>query len=160
MTPTLDVTVTDPDDDPMNVTFFGRPVTGATPTDFTIGVLPDTQFYSETPAWTFQYNAQTQWLVDSRAQYNTQFVTHMGDIVENADVPKPSGSGPTRPRTSWTTMRTCPTAWFPGNHDISNDGRFGLLRPVLPTDSLLERDPGTAVTSAIRPTRSPTPRTD
>ena len=66
--PTLDVTVTDPDTNPMNVTFYGRPVAGLTPPDFSLGVLPDTQFYSQnTPNTRFaQYLAQTQWLVDTR----------------------------------------------------------------------------------------------
>ena len=36
--PTLDVTVTDPDSNPMNVTFYGRPVGRSTPPDFALGV--------------------------------------------------------------------------------------------------------------------------
>ena len=120
VTPTLDVTVTDPDTNPMNVTFFGRPVTGAIPTDFTIGVLPDTQFYSETPAWTFQYNAQTQFLVDSRAQYNTQFVTHVGDIVDNFG----TEAEWIRADAAQDTLDNAdmPNSVVPGNHDISNTG--------------------------------------
>ena len=43
--PTLEVTVTDPDSDSMDVTFYGREVGAGTGEDFTIVVLPDTQKY-------------------------------------------------------------------------------------------------------------------
>ena len=98
--------------------------------------MPDTQFYSEnTPerATFAQYNAQTQWLVDTRAQYNTQFVTHMGDIVQNID----AVAG------EWIRADAAqdildnddvPNSVVPGNHDISTSGVAALLRPVLPAE--------------------------
>ena len=45
--PTLEVTVTDPDSDPMDVTFYGREVGAGTGEDFTLIALPDTQKYSD-----------------------------------------------------------------------------------------------------------------
>ena len=121
--PTLDVTVTDPDTNPMNVTFYGRPVAGLTPPDFSLGVLPDTQFYSQnTPNTRFaQYLAQTQWLVDTRGQYNTQFVTHEGDVVQNIDAVADEW---TRASQAMSTLENAdvPYSIVPGNHDISTTG--------------------------------------
>jgi hypothetical protein len=51
--------------------------------DFSVVVLPDTQFYSESHPAIF--NAQTQWIVSNRANYNIQFVLGEGDIVNVAD---------------------------------------------------------------------------
>jgi hypothetical protein len=53
--------------------------------DFSVVVLPDTQFYSESHPAIF--NAQTQWIVSNRANYNIQFVLGEGDIVNVADQP-------------------------------------------------------------------------
>ena len=76
--PTLEVTVSDPDSNPMDVTFYGRQATGAGE-DFTIIVVPDTQFYSETYPSTF--SAQTQWIVNNAGSMNIAFATHVGDVV-------------------------------------------------------------------------------
>ena len=61
---------------------------------FTIVVLPDTQFYSQSYPATF--DAQTQWILDHTASNNIKFVTHVGDIVQNA------ASGPDRNLLEWT----------------------------------------------------------
>jgi hypothetical protein len=53
--------------------------------DFSVVVLPDTQFYSESHPTIF--NAQTQWIVNNSANYNIQFVLGEGDIVNVADQP-------------------------------------------------------------------------
>ena len=76
--PSLSVDVSDPDADSLTTTFYGRPAGAAAP-DFSIVVLPDTQFYSETYPAIFA--AQTQWAIDTRSTLNTVFVTHLGDIV-------------------------------------------------------------------------------
>ena len=59
----------------------------APPDDFSIIVLPDTQFYSAgmfggTPE---TFKAQTEWIVASRESLNTAFVTHLGDFVQDGD---------------------------------------------------------------------------
>lgn len=47
--------------------------------DFSVVLLPDTQYYSETyPAI---FTSQTQWIVNNRASWNIQFVIGEGDIV-------------------------------------------------------------------------------
>jgi hypothetical protein len=83
-TPTLEVTVSDPDDDAMSVSFYGRPVSPPAP-DFSIIVFPDTQKYANTTL-TGNYAtfyAMTQWIVDQKTARNIVFVTHVGDIVED-----------------------------------------------------------------------------
>lgn len=79
---TLDVLVSDPDGDPLTVTFRGRRI-DPPPADFTIVALPDTQFYSRSFPDTF--TAQTQWIVDTQAALKTVFVSHLGDIVQDMD---------------------------------------------------------------------------
>ena len=117
----------------MNVTFYGRPVAGSTPPDFTLGVLPDTQFYSENiPNTRFaQYLAQTQWLVDTRAQYNTQFVTHEGDVVQNIDAVAAEW---TRASQAMSTLENAdmPYSIVPGNHDISTTGTANQFDATFP----------------------------
>ena len=82
--PTLDVAVSDPQGDPLTVTFYGRPAPMPVP-DFTIVVLPDTQSYINNPSWSPIFGAQTQWVVDTQDSLNTAFVSHVGDIVEHID---------------------------------------------------------------------------
>ncbi len=81
--PTLEVTVTDPEADPMTVTFYGRPLTTSN-SDFTIVAMPDTQKYAERflPA----FAAQTQWVVDNKDALNIAHVMQLGDCVENGDI--------------------------------------------------------------------------
>ena len=49
--------------------------------NFSIIVIPDTQFYSQT--FPFIFNVQTQWIVDNRDTWNIVYVAHTGDIVNN-----------------------------------------------------------------------------
>ena len=110
-----------------------RPVGQSTPPDFTLGVLPDTQFYSENiPNTRFaQYLAQTQWLVDTRAQYNTQFVTHEGDVVQNIDAVAAEW---TRASQAMSTLENAdmPYSIVPGNHDISTTGTANQFDATFP----------------------------
>jgi len=54
--------------------------TPAAPEDFTIVVLPDTQYYSASYPQIF--NAQTRWIADNRDALNIQLVIGVGDIVD------------------------------------------------------------------------------
>jgi len=49
--------------------------------NFTIIVLPDTQYYSESHSDIF--DAQTQWIVDNIESMDIIFVTHLGDVVDD-----------------------------------------------------------------------------
>ena len=53
--------------------------------DFSVVVLPDTQFYSQSYPQIF--NEQTQWIVNNQASYNIQFVLGEGDVVNTAEQP-------------------------------------------------------------------------
>ena len=82
----LGVLVSDPDAGNLTVTFYGRDATAVSP-DFTVAVLPDTQFYVSSlfggvPA---TFNQQTQWIVDHEDSLNIVFVPHLGDCVQDGD---------------------------------------------------------------------------
>ena len=78
LTPTLQLSVSDPGGGSLNVNVALR---RAAAPEFTIIALPDTQHYSESfPAI---FTSQTQWIVNNRAARNIVFVTHEGDIVEH-----------------------------------------------------------------------------
>ena len=47
--------------------------------NFTVVVLPDTQYYSSFPD---VFDNQTQWIVDNVQDLNMVFVTHEGDIIQ------------------------------------------------------------------------------
>ncbi|MBN1556258.1 MAG: DNRLRE domain-containing protein [Phycisphaerae bacterium] len=52
---------------------------------FTIVALPDTQHYSDSEANMQHFYNQTQWIVDSIAEENIAFVTHLGDVTQSGD---------------------------------------------------------------------------
>jgi len=52
--------------------------------NFTIVVLPDTQYYSE--SYPEVFDNQTQWIVDNIESMNIVFVSHLGDLVDDPDV--------------------------------------------------------------------------
>lgn len=104
--PTLSVTVDDPEDSAMDVTFYGRETAGPVGEDFTIIALPDTQFYScnngsgcptVTPSGPALYNGQTQWIVNNRISKNIVYVAHLGDCVEHGN----AGNGGGDPDSEW-----------------------------------------------------------
>jgi autotransporter-associated beta strand protein len=80
---TTTVAVADPNNDPMAVSFYGRAYTPPPGPDFTVVVLPDTQFYSASYPATFQ--AQTNWIVNNRVARNIVYVTGEGDVVDSAN---------------------------------------------------------------------------
>jgi hypothetical protein len=76
----LTVTVSDPDNDSLNVTFCGR---GGSGEEFTIVALPDTQKYllAENIAKDI-FSTQTRWIKNNATALNIVFVTQEGDIVD------------------------------------------------------------------------------
>lgn len=56
------------------------PTDGPAEPDYTIVVLPDTQFYAS--SWPEVFAAQTRWLLDNRDLQRIAFVLHTGDIVD------------------------------------------------------------------------------
>lgn len=147
--PTLSVTASDPDGGPLDVSFEGR-VKGATvpgqstENPFTIVVIPDTQNY------TYGGRAgiitdQTQWIVDSRSQLNTQFVVHVGDLVSEFNLPE-----------QWDAISSgmrvlddagIPNTVVPGNHDFDNaTGAMGLYDTYFPVSRYSQASWNTADT--------------
>jgi len=82
----------DLDADPLYVDFYVRELTQAD--DFTIVVLPDTQYYTRNASPPERpvaddpdyFDAQTRWAVDHREERKVVGVFHVGDIINNADV--------------------------------------------------------------------------
>lgn len=94
------------------------PVAAATAADetFTIVVLPDTQGYTATSTYEQTMGAQTQWIVDTRAQLNTKFVIQVGDLVESW----PNVNHWERASRYMKTLDDAgvPNSVLPGNHDL------------------------------------------
>lgn len=125
--PTLDVTVSDPEGDAMNVRFFGRPM----PSDsdsFTLVALPDTQIYTENYPEVF--DSQTQWIVGNVDDLNIAFVTHLGDIVQ-------SDNNETEWQNADSSMSlldgVVPWGILPGNHDMDSNGVATLYNQYFPS---------------------------
>jgi concanavalin A-like lectin/glucanase superfamily protein/List-Bact-rpt repeat protein/fibronectin type III domain protein len=85
--PTLQVSATDPESNPLTVTYYGR-LQGPSPgPDFTLIGLPDTQYYTgELHGGTAAiFDAQTNWITANRVARNIVYVGQLGDCVENGD---------------------------------------------------------------------------
>jgi hypothetical protein len=76
----LVVTVSDPDTDSLTVRFYGRHVPPTGP-EFSLVLLPDTQYYTAWDFWLYLFQAQTQWIVNNRLSRNIAAVAHLGDIT-------------------------------------------------------------------------------
>ncbi|HZU23765.1 MAG TPA: carboxypeptidase regulatory-like domain-containing protein [Terriglobales bacterium] len=85
--------------------------------DFSVVVLPDTQYYSESHPEIF--TAQTQWIVNNRSNYNIQFVLHEGDIVNIAEQPAQWQNADAAMRL--LDAAQIPYVAPPGNHDYDGE---------------------------------------
>ncbi len=135
----LSLGLADPEGDATTVTFYGRKTTSAVPgPDFTIGTIPDTQFYSQGGASGNgrgpTFGAQMQWYLDNRNSAvlpNLAFITHQGDICENGDaipeqwiVADEAMKRIESPSTSFLPYGI-PYGVTPGNHDFGTGGGTG-----------------------------------
>lgn len=98
----LIVNVSDPEGNPLTVTYYGRecpPVTAAP--DFTLVGLPDTQFYTSqlNGGTNAMYKAQMNWVLNNMVSQNIAFVEGLGDCVQNGD----NGGNPVE----WLRADTC-----------------------------------------------------
>ncbi len=84
--PRLAVTVNDPEGGTLQVNFYGRLEEEPRP-DFSIVVLPDTQYYCSQryDGLAEMFIAQTQWIVEQRQALNIVYVMHVGDLVDSGD---------------------------------------------------------------------------
>jgi hypothetical protein len=112
--PTCSVTVTDPDGDPMDVSFYQVTQRQQTAQDFSIVVLPDTQIYSA--SYPNIFTSQTQWIVSNKAAMNILFVTHEGDVIDSYS----TNSQWTNAVNSMSILDgNVPYGIAPGNHDLN-----------------------------------------
>src|SRR5690606_10340496 len=58
------------------------------PKDFSIAVLPDTQYYvsSRNGGLPAMFYAQTEWIVTNRVKENIAYVAHLGDLTQSGDL--------------------------------------------------------------------------
>jgi len=113
--PTLEVTTSDPQGGLLDVTFYGCAV--PSPNDyFTIVVLPDTQYYTQSSTAAI-FSAQTQWIVNNITGHNIVFVTHEGDIV---DVWNDTTQWQNANNNMSLLDGVVPYGVLPGNHDKNN----------------------------------------
>jgi hypothetical protein len=83
--PQLEVAVSDPEGQPLTVTFHGRPATNAPGPDFTLIGLPDTQYYTGelNGGSNAIFHAQAQWVVSEIAARRIAFAVQLGDCTEH-----------------------------------------------------------------------------
>ncbi len=99
---------------------------------FTVVAVPDTQFYSEStlgPGDNF-FDRQTRWIVDNAAAQSIVFVTHLGDVVDNAGPPgAPLLDQWDDAVRAMAILRnsTIPHGVLPGNHDWTATNGTGSL---------------------------------
>ncbi|RLE21222.1 MAG: hypothetical protein DRJ50_09540 [Actinobacteria bacterium] len=77
--PALCVEVDDPEAESMEVEFFARDLSVLPGEDFSIVLIPDTEFYSQ--SYPYIFDSQIEWIVENREVRNIAFVSHAGDIV-------------------------------------------------------------------------------
>ena len=138
----LTANLSDPENQPLTVTFYGRPKNAPPGEDFTLVTIPDTQFYSQNNSNRIQFfNNQTNWIVASKNALNTQFVAHMGDMTQSYNTVVQEYVNASQAmaiiENPDTTLLTHGIPWggAPGNHDIASGGStamwndyFGLAR--------------------------------
>ena len=113
---------------PLENTTASVTVSDATTADFSLIILPDTQFYSMNSGGNLAaiFRAQTQWIVDNRIARNIAFVSHMGDITQNGE----NGGNPVEWNNADAALslledpaatglpQGMPCGVLPGNHDF------------------------------------------
>lgn len=92
---------------------------------WTVVALPDTQYFTINDRWDQFAIDQADWIAENAEAENVVFVTHEGDVVNEADEPA-----------QWETMDevlstldgVVPYSTLPGNHDYAEEGvrRSGL----------------------------------
>ncbi|MBT8172133.1 metallophosphoesterase [Candidatus Bathyarchaeota archaeon] len=82
------------------------------PENFSVIVLPDTQYYSDNYSWIF--TNQTRWIIENKESLNIVFVTHLGDLVDDYENIEEWNNA----NVSMSMLEdTLPFGVLPGNHD-------------------------------------------
>jgi hypothetical protein len=128
----LEISIADADDAQHVARFYLREV--GTDDDFTIVVLPDTQYYSDEDAAQggdpSYFHDQTQWIRDNREAYDIVAVIHNGDIVNHGSRPEEwaiATAAMSRLETPEPDLpEGVPYGVCVGNHDQDTTGSTGL----------------------------------
>ncbi len=99
------------------------------PDNFTIIVLPDTQYYAE--QFPEIYEDQIRWILEQAQARNIVFVLHEGDIVEHYDR---EGEWGVADEMMGRLDGEIPYAVLPGNHDMSPERGTALYNRTFPSD--------------------------
>jgi hypothetical protein len=102
---------------------------------FSVIGLPDTQNYSSSYPQIF--TAQTDWIVANRSALDVRYVSHYGDIVNNADQPAQWINASNS--MSVLDNANIPYGVCPGNHDLTSSGGSG--QPFIPQNYLANFGP-------------------
>ena len=86
--------------------------------NFTIVVLPDTQYYPQDYPGVF--DNQTKWIVLNENEKNIVFVAHLGDITNRYNAEYPQWQNADNAMSALDNK--VPYGLLPGNHDIGPDG--------------------------------------
>ena len=120
----LGVRVDDPDSKDFTARFHVRQIVDAD--DFTVVVLPDTQYYTRAGDDPNYFYDQTKWIMDNADAYNILGVIHNGDIVDNgnndAQWAIATRAMATLEKTSARLPEGMPYGTSAGNHDQSPNG--------------------------------------
>lgn len=112
------------DADPSKVTFYVREIRDDD--DFTIVVMPDTQYYTRVGDNHDYFYDQTQWIIDNHDAYRIAGVIHNGDIVDNGNIDSQwavaDQAMSTLEGTSDALPEGMPYGVCVGNHDQSPNG--------------------------------------
>lgn len=124
--PKLEVTVSDPDADPLSVTYYGRQAPDFTGQDFRIVVIPDSQ--NESTSYPAVFNSMTTWIANNKTAQNIVFTTHVGDIVNTSSNTTQWGNADTA--MDFLDAGNVSYSVGPGNHDLGGlfNNYFGIDR--------------------------------
>ena len=120
----LGVKVADPDSQDFTATFHVRQIVDGD--DFTVVVMPDTQYYTRPNDDPTYFYDQTKWIMDNADAYNIVGVIHNGDIVDNGNTDAQwaiaTKAMATLEKTSARFPEGMPYGTSAGNHDQSPNG--------------------------------------
>lgn len=84
--------------------------------EFSIILIPDTQYLSETSSWTPHFQALADWIVANQDEYSIDLVLHLGDVTDDGNVTQ-FDRAQTPMETIWDSG--IPFAACIGNHDYN-----------------------------------------
>ena len=122
----LQVTVNDPDSPTLSVSFYGR--TYCPTPNFTLAVIPDSQYYSASAGLLQYFDSQTQWIVDNLTPQNIVYTAHTGDLVDTNNTTQWANANEAMTRLE---TGSAPFGITLGNHDGAPDDtqNFNALFP-------------------------------